>query len=54
MRIQGGWCVFFNQGCVLHKMGAEEGDKYLYKPVACALFPLSKDERDRWYIRQKG
>ena len=54
MRIQGGWCVFFNQGCVLHKMGAEEGDKYKYKPVACALFPLSKDDKDRWYVRQKG
>jgi Fe-S-cluster containining protein len=54
MRIQGGWCVFFNQGCVLHKIGAAEGDKYLYKPVACALFPLSKDDQDRWYVRQKG
>ncbi len=54
MRNQGGWCVFFNQGCVLHKLGAMEGDKYLYKPVACSLFPLQKDERDRWYVRQKG
>jgi hypothetical protein len=54
MRIQGGWCVFFNQGCVLHKIGAMEGDKYYYKPVACSLFPVSKDGRDRWYIRQKG
>ncbi len=54
VRVQGGWCVFFNQGCVLHKVGAQEGDKYKYKPIACALFPLAKDERDRWYIRQKG
>ena len=38
----------------LHKLGAAEGDKYLYKPVACALFPLSKDDQDRWYVRQKG
>ncbi len=37
LRIQDGWCVFFNQGCVLHKIGAAEGDKYRYKPVACAL-----------------
>lgn len=54
VRVQGGWCVFFNQGCVLHKVGAQEGDKYKYKPIACALFPLAKDEHDRWYIRQKG
>jgi hypothetical protein len=54
LRIQGGWCVFFNQGCVLHKIGATEGDKYFYKPVACSLFPVSKDEHDRWYVRQKG
>lgn len=54
LRVQGGWCVFFNQGCVLHKLGAVEGKAYLYKPAACALFPLGKDEQDRWYIRQKG
>src|SRR5262249_49657593 len=47
------WCVFFNQGCVLHKVGAAEGDKYRYKPAACALFPLAKDEHDQWYVRQK-
>lgn len=52
MRVSAGWCVFFNQGCVLHKVGAEEGDKYRYKPVLCALFPLAKDEKDRWYVRQ--
>jgi hypothetical protein len=45
VRVSGGWCVFFNQGCVLHGEG---------KPAACALFPLSKDEHDRWYVRQKG
>jgi hypothetical protein len=53
LRVVGGWCVFFNRGCVLHKVGAEEGDKYLYKPVLCALFPLGKDLDDRWYIRQR-
>ena len=46
VRVQGGWCIFFNQGCVLHHTGD--------KPAACALFPLSKDEHDRWYVRQKG
>src|SRR5207302_9027683 len=23
-RVAGGWCVFFNQGCILHKLGAED------------------------------
>ncbi len=54
VRVQAGWCVFFNQGCVLHKFGAAEGDKYRYKPIACSLFPLAKDEHDRWYVRQWG
>ncbi len=52
LRVVDGWCVFFNQGCVLHKVGAAEGDKYRYKPAACALFPLARDEEDRWYVRQ--
>jgi hypothetical protein len=54
VRVSGGWCVFFNAGCVLHRAGVEEGDPFRYKPAACALFPLSKDEHDRWYVRQKG
>ncbi len=54
LRVVGGWCVFFHQGCVLHKVGADEGDKYRYKPAPCALFPLAKDERGRWYVRQWG
>jgi hypothetical protein len=54
LRVVKNWCVFFNQGCVLHKVGAAEGDKYRYKPAACALFPLAKDENDQWYIRQTG
>jgi hypothetical protein len=54
LRVVDGWCVFFHQGCVLHKVGAAEGDKYRYKPAACALFPLARDEQDRWYVRQKG
>ena len=54
LRVVDGWCVFFHQGCVLHKVGAAEGDKYRYKPAACALFPLARDEEDRWYVRQAG
>jgi hypothetical protein len=54
VRVVGGWCLFFNQGCVLHQLGADEGDRYKYKPAACALFPLARDEDDRWYIRQHG
>ncbi|HEV2946765.1 MAG TPA: DUF3109 family protein [Gemmataceae bacterium] len=49
-----GWCAFFNQGCVLHKVGAEEGDPFKYKPAVCSLFPIQMDEKDRWYVRQKG
>ena len=45
-RVVNGWCVFFNDGCVLHPLDA--------KPAICAMFPLAKDERGRWYVRQKG
>lgn len=54
LRVVGGWCVFFNQGCVLHKVGAAEGDKYQYKPAPCSLFPLAKTASGAWYVRQKG
>lgn len=54
MRVVRGWCIFFNQGCVLHQVGADEGDPYRYKPSLCALFPIQQDHEDRWYIRQKG
>ena len=54
MRNAGGWCVFFNRGCVLHQAGVAEGDKFRYKPALCALFPIQQDAQDRWYIRQKG
>jgi hypothetical protein len=53
-RVSQGWCVFFNQGCVLHQIGAAEGDKLQYKPAACALFPLDRDQQNRWYVRQRG
>lgn len=53
LRVVDGWCIFFNKGCVLHKVGSEEGDKYRYKPAPCALFPVNRDG-DAWYIRQWG
>ena len=55
VRVSGGWCVFFNAGCVLHTIGTEDGESYQYKPTQCALFPLEKDEdRGEWYVRQWG
>lgn len=53
-RVAGGWCVFFERGCVLHRLGAAEGDSFRYKPWTCAVFPLSKDDRGHWHVRQKG
>lgn len=54
LRVSQGWCVFFNEGCVLHQAGVEDGDKFRYKPSLCSLFPIQQDNQDRWYIRQKG
>lgn len=54
LRVVGGWCVFFNEGCVLHKVGAAEGDAYKYKPILCAVFPLNPDADGTWYVRQWG
>jgi hypothetical protein len=53
-RVVAGWCVFFNRGCALHRLGAAEGLPFRYKPWMCAVFPLAKDSRGRWYVRQKG
>lgn len=55
LAVEDGWCVFFNQGCVLHKVGAEEGDRFRYKPWRCAVFPLERDrKRGTWHVRQWG
>jgi hypothetical protein len=54
LRVVDGWCIFFRDGCVLHRLGHEEGDKYRYKPALCALFPIQQDRHDHWYVRQKG
>jgi hypothetical protein len=53
-RVVAGWCVFFDRGCALHRLGAIEGDALRYKPAVCAMFPLARDPRGRWYVRQKG
>lgn len=55
LRVVGGWCVFFNGGCVLHKVGMSEGDKFRYKPAPCSLFPLERDDNSGdYYVRQHG
>jgi hypothetical protein len=54
VRNAAGWCVFFNEGCVLHKMGDLEGDSYRYKPAVCSLFPVQADHDGNWYVRQHG
>ena len=54
LRVVDGWCVFFNKGCVLHKVGAVEGEAYRYKPAACALFPLGRNDKNEWFVRQHG
>lgn len=52
LRVSEGWCVMFNKGCVLHTIGAEDGDPLQYKPTQCALFPLEPDKKGGWYVRQ--
>lgn len=54
VRVSDGWCVFFNEGCVLHTIGAEDGDPLQYKPIQCALFPLEPGDDGAWYVRQWG
>jgi hypothetical protein len=50
-----GWCVFFHDGCVLQKVGAEEGDAHKYKPWRCSLFPLKRHPKTgEWFVRQQG
>ena len=49
-----GWCVFHNEGCVLHKVGATEGEKFRYKPWHCVAFPLTKEKSGAWHVRQWG
>lgn len=48
------YCIFWNDGCALHKLGAAEGDKNRYKPSTCITFPLDETEDGHWYVRQRG
>lgn len=54
LRVVRGWCVFFNQGCVLQKVGEARRSKFAYKPYVCILFPLDVDRHGNWFVRQKG
>jgi hypothetical protein len=54
VRVVGGWCLFFNSGCVLHTVGAEDGSALQYKPTQCALFPLDQTDAGERYVRQWG
>jgi hypothetical protein len=54
LRVAGGWCVFFHNGCVLQEIGEAEGNKFAYKPCICALFPLERRIDGKWYVRQEG
>ncbi len=52
LRVAESWCVLFNKGCVLHTIGAEDGDPLQYKPSQCALFPVERGDDGDWFIRQ--
>ncbi|MDZ4772344.1 MAG: DUF3109 family protein [Planctomycetota bacterium] len=52
LAISKGWCIFFNDGCVLHKVGSMEGDKWKYKPWRCVAFPLERIKPRQWHVRQ--
>lgn len=52
LAVEGGWCVFANEGCVLHKVGASEGEKFRYKPWRCVAFPLERSKNGKWHVRQ--
>ena len=55
LKVSQGWCAFWKDGCVLHQVGASEGDRFKYKPWRCALFPLKRDRKSGdWHVRQRG
>ncbi len=54
LAVVGGHCVFYADGCVLHRLGADEGDAFKHKPWHCSTFPLDRTERGEWYVRQWG
>ncbi len=52
--VDDGWCVFENGGCILQKVGMDEGEPWRYKPAVCVRFPLEKAPAGDWYVRQWG
>ena len=54
IRVAEEWCVFFNRGCTLHAVGAEQGTPWRFKPSTCILFPLDRTKDGQWYVRQRG
>lgn len=54
LRVVGGMCVFYRDGCALHRLGAEDGDRFRYKPWRCVVFPLDQRPDGDWYVRQWG
>jgi hypothetical protein len=56
LAVAGGACVFFNEGCVLQRVGMDEGEPWRYKPEVCVRFPLEpvRGKPDRHYVRQWG
>ncbi len=54
LAVVGGWCVFHNEGCALHKVGAQEGNRWKYKPWRCIAFPLERTADGKWHVRQWG
>lgn len=54
LAVSEGWCVFENGGCVLHKVGLEEGASFQYKPWRCAAFPYEWNADGSWFVRQHG
>jgi Fe-S-cluster containining protein len=54
VRVVKSWCVFFNQGCVLHSVGEADGSFAKIKPIQCVMFPLEPNDDGTWYVRQWG
>jgi hypothetical protein len=54
LAVSEGWCVFENGGCVLHKVGAEEGETFRYKPWRCVAFPIEVPPSGAPFVRQHG
>jgi hypothetical protein len=54
LRVVRGWCIFFNAGCALQRVGEARGSRFAHKPLVCALFPLAPGADGNWYVRQKG